>query len=173
MTTTIKQILEWPQNYQSGGFVMHIITAKKKKQIGEGAWIQGATISDGNDEMYARFVLKGNVPLPSNSPVKIIVCERTFFDIKDRQVQGIRVFEWELPKMTADEWEKEQLDIKEEWDKQQDKRIRGMVRHGIVCAMIKRGEIPCYSERDYMDEEGHERRKKFINYWVEYIITGN
>jgi hypothetical protein len=82
--------------------------------------------------MLASFVLHGNVPLPSNSPVQINHCTRLELDVNNRAVQGIGVEEWELPKMTADEWENEQSDIAEEWKKDQAQRIRGMCRHGLV-----------------------------------------
>jgi hypothetical protein len=129
--TTVKQILEWPLEYTSGGFTLHVVTAKKKKKVGD-KWIQRATVSDGQNEMLASFVLNGNVPMPANTPVQIKFCRRLEFDVGNRVVQGISVPEWELPTKTADEWETENLDIKEEWQKDQDQRIRGMCRYGLV-----------------------------------------
>jgi hypothetical protein len=160
--TTVKQILEWPLEYKSGGFTLHIVTAKKRKKAGD-KWIQRATLSDGQNEMLGSFILKGNNPLPSNSPVQIKRCRRVELDVNNRPVQAIAVTEWELPKMTADEWENEQSDIAEEWKKDQDQRIRGMCRHGGV---LKYREINGYSEP--LDEG----IKELINRDVEFVITG-
>jgi hypothetical protein len=160
--TTVKQILEWPLEYKSGGFTLHIVTAKKRKKAGD-KWIQRATLSDGQNEMLGSFILKGNNPLPSNSPVQIKRCRRVELDVNNRPVQAIAVTEWELPKMTADEWENEQSDIAEEWKKDQDQRKREIIR----CAMLKvyrRGE----GYQGALDEPS----KELINRDVDFVITG-
>jgi hypothetical protein len=164
--TTVKQILDWPLEYKSGGFSLHIVTAKKRKKAGD-KWIQRATLSDGQNEMLGSFVLKGNVPLPSNSPVQIKRCRRVELDVNNRAVQGIAVTEWELPTMTADEYENEQSDLAEEWKKDQDQRIRGMCRHGIVCAMIG-----TTTSDEAWPEVDMGRNREIIDRWVEYIVTG-
>ena len=165
--TTVKQILEWPLEYTSGGFTLHIVTAKKKKQVGD-KYIQRATVSDGQNEMLASFLLKGNVPLPHNSPVQIKFCRRLELDVNNKAVQAIAVEGWELPQMTAEDWEKEQGDIKKVWDKDQDKRIRGMCRHGIVCAMIRAGY---WGEGDIPSGISSGTRQ-CINGLVDFIMDG-
>jgi len=164
--TTIQQILDWPLEYKSGGFTLHIITAKKRKQVGD-KWIQRATLSDGQNEILASFVLHKNNPLPHNSPIHITHCKRTELDVNNKSVQAITISEWELPTMTADEWENEDNTIAVDWKKDQNVRIRGMCRHGIVCAMIHR--IPASEQ---LNLELNISQKQQINKLVDFIMTG-
>jgi putative phage-type endonuclease len=57
-------------------------------------------------------------------------------------------------------------DMEEEWRQAQEDRVRGMCRHGIVCAMIK-STAP---DADWPAPSKYTKR--FINDWVDFIMTG-
>jgi putative phage-type endonuclease len=61
-----------------------------------------------------------------------------------------------------EEWEKRKKEI----DEKLEKVIEGKVRHGVVCAMIQAGRI---FENDFISED----EKKYVNEFVDFIITGS
>lgn len=167
--TTVKQILEWPLGERGGGWTWYITTVKKGKWVTEETWAQRAIVSDGKNEMLASFLGKKKFTFSSsNSPIRIRVCERAEVDVNNKPTPIIVVEEWELPQMTADEYEKENSDLNVEWKKDQEKRIRGMCRHGIVCAMIQAG----WFSEEKLTPCLKEPTKRSINKLVDYIMTG-
>ena len=161
--TTISQILEWPDEYKGGGFDLTIKTVKKMTKIGE-TWYQDVMFTDGKDDIYGRIKLNGNIPFQRNTLIRVIVGIRMTYDVNNRDVPGLYVDQWSQPTMTADEWEQEQTGIKAEWNKEQEHRIRGMVRHGLVCA---------YRKKHGFDEPLDNLIKELINRDVDFIIEGS
>lgn len=146
---TIKQILEWPDGYRSGGFVLTVKTAKKITRVSDKEIYQDVMFTDGPDEIWGKLKLAQSGIL-RNTPIRIIICERRTYNVNNNRVAAIYVEEWQdaRPKMTADEYEDEMNAVKTEHDAFQDKRIRGMVRHGLVCATIRKEGLRVIGELD-------------------------
>ncbi|MHC4605288.1 MAG: hypothetical protein ACYS6W_18380 [Planctomycetota bacterium] len=164
MATTIKQILEWPVGYKSGGFVLVVKVAKKKWNVGD-QWFQRVMFADGaGDEIFGEILLNGNNGIQRNVPLRLIHAERRICDVNNKPVPALFVSQWkdDRPVMS----EPDILNDFESWQAARQDEIRGKVRHGIVCAMIR--STP--ANGDWPEPE--TAQKDFIHKWVDFIMTG-
>ncbi len=143
--TTIKQLLDAPVGYRTGGFVYqvkhthkmteHPVTAKNAWH-----WTHTVTLTDGKDEIKADIVLEKNRKFCNGNDVKVIVCE-IIAESEGGYGKKLLVHEHKLITQTADEYEAEKRGIPQtpakaipnKWD------IigRGKVKHGLLCAFME------------------------------------
>ena len=169
MAIKVKDILEWPLNYTSGGFELTVKTAKKSWMVSgttpdKDTWYQHAMLTDGHDEILASIELKGNVRILRNTRIRVIYAWRDEFDVNNKTVPGLAIDQWENadPIMS----EPDLMTEAEEWYAARQKEIAGKCRYGIACAMI----TASVNEDNW--PEVNEITKPIIDRWVEYIMTG-
>ena len=168
--TKIKDILALPVGQGTGGYELTIKTAKKAWEV-KGVWYQRVILTDGPDDILAEIKLHGNNRMIRNTPIRIIVGERTERDVSNKMTPVLRVDQWADARPAMSE-PMDMMTDAEEWYAARQEEIRGKCRYGVVCAMIGHGLIPCYDEQDFGDEERNVLRKKYVNNWVEFIMTG-
>jgi hypothetical protein len=185
---TIKQILEWPVGYKSGGFVLTVKKVKKFWELpqadgtlvghkGEGRIIiHQAVLTDGTGDLLCDLQTNspehGNHnPLKVGQMIRIIVCEvQKAYEKKGTDPEPDK-------KLFIEQYEdyiKQEVRRGEspwgpdseafEWAEARKEEVKGKIRHGIVCAMIK-SPAGRPKARDPETE-------RYINAWVEFIVTG-
>lgn len=159
--TTIKNILEWPVGYKSGGFVFTVKTAKKRWENNDGTWYQRLMLSDGKDEILAEVITDGNIPIRRNTKIRVIVCERIEIDINNKPAPALFIPEWRDDAPTISE--PDELDS---WLIARKEEIKGKCRYGIVCALIKR------IQPGTPNLKLTKKHKEEIEELVEYIMSG-
>lgn len=188
--TTIKQILEWPVGRKGGGFVLTVKIAKKFWEIpqADGAivghhddrriLVQQAILTDGTGDLLAELLLcspeHGNHRSVSvGSMVRVIVCEvQQAYDAKGKDPKpGKKLYieqyeDFVMKHVGRGEQPWGPNDDALEWDEYRKNEIRGKVRHGVVCAVIRASEL-----REGMPEPT-DSFKKDINAWVDFIMSG-
>lgn len=175
---TIKQILEWPVGYKSGGFNLVVKTPKKTITDAKGQMFHNVCLMDDTGEILADVKLIKNPipagwegkaghynPLIKRQIIHIITCEIQLSESDTHLKIGthgkkLLIHEY---KITSPEFSEDDYKYSSEmWelDEYQKKLARGKIRHGIVCAMIRaeKGEPLC--------------EKAYINELVEFIMTG-
>ncbi len=142
----IKQLLEMPIDYRTGGFALTCKTIKKRWQI-DNLWVHQVVLTDTTGDILADIVRNSNIPFNRGSSIWIIACE-----IQPTET-GKKLF--------VHEWKQESITEPPDrlsWAKEEEMGIiAGKVRHGLVCAYLQSGTEP---EKD-------EIRK-----WMRFIITG-
>ena len=178
----IKQLLEMPIGYRTGGFVLTVKTAKKRWQVTnlahheKGAvWMQQAVVTDETGDMLVDVKTNstehGNhAPLQVGQLIRVIICEiQTAYDAKGINPEPnkklyIDQYEDFFIRHTPDKdspWGPE--DEAFEWAEARRREIEGKIRHGLSCAII----------RHYGLEGGpNQNTKSQINEWVEFIMKG-
>lgn len=154
--TKIEHLLQMPVGQGTGGYTLYVKTFKKRWE-GSECWWQSCICKDDSGEILVEVRLATNAKLSRTFHVRTGLIEETDWLGKPRKT--LTVFEYTEPTQTADDY-MEQADIKFEGEMN---KVRGMVRHGLSCAFIKR--VP-----EIMNPT--EPLKKAINRWVEFIITG-
>ncbi len=71
---TVKQLLEMPVGYKTGGFDLTIKTAKKKWQVGK-KWMHQIVLMDETGEIWADVNIGKNIPLIARTQIHITFCE--------------------------------------------------------------------------------------------------
>ena len=71
---TVKQLLEMPIGYKTGGFDLTIKTAKKKWQVGK-KWMHQIVLMDETGEIWADVNIGKNIPLIARTQIHITFCE--------------------------------------------------------------------------------------------------
>lgn len=179
--TTIKNILEWPVGYKSGGFNLVVKTPKKTITDAQGQMFHNVCLFDDTGEILADVKLIKNPipegwegkaghynPLIKRQVINIIVCEIQLSESDTHLKIGthgkkLLVHEY---KITNPEFSDEDYKYSSEmweWDENQKRVIRGKCRYGISCAFIRNS-----NERLKL----HPGLKKIINEWVDYIMSG-
>jgi len=189
MATTVKQIKEWPIGYKSGGFFLTVKQVKKFWEVpqpdgklvghkGEGRiLVSQAILTDLTGDLLADLKIAspehGNHnPLKVGQAIRVIVCEvqQAYPQKGQDPPQGKKLY--------IDQYEdyiKQELGTESAWGPDDEafawaearkEEVKGKVRHGIVCSLIKAKEIA-------LDEipipPAHKQR---INEIVDFIITG-
>jgi len=154
---TIDQILKMPIGQKFGGFDLTIKTAKKKWQVNK-TWMHQVCLMDETGEMLADVNIGQYIPLHRGTRIHIIVAE-----VQDNE-KGKKLYidQFDRLTMTVPEYEAQIGSAEDDWDKVN----RGKVRHGLICALIRSGQI---KEEDIPLGSGAKMK---IEALVDYIMTG-
>ena len=162
--TKIKDILAMPVGQKTGGYELAITTAKKMTKV-KSDWYQRVMFADGGDEILGNIKLHGNVRLIRNTPIRIIVGVRKMADVNNKDVPCLYVDQWADASPVMSE-PMDMMTDAEEWYAARQEEIRGKCRYGVVCAILGEAtDVQSMPEPSLL-------WKKFINNWVEFIMTG-
>jgi len=153
MAMKIKDILKNPVGQKLGGFNLTIKTAKKKWE-GDSGWVHQVLVSDDTGEMLVDVNIVKNIPLHRGETFRVVVAE------VQQGEKGKKLYVFEYKRIVQIGEPEELYGIESDWDKVN----RGKVRHGLVCALIRAGEITI--------EPITIASKNFIEEMVNYIMTG-
>jgi len=153
---SVKQIKEWPIGHTCGAFVLTVKTVKGITP-GKKTWQRAMLSDDDGDAILAELPLQGKIV--QRTAALRLWAERVELELNNKMVPGLKVDRWEYVETFS---EPPDQDISQAW--QEDIRIiKGKVRHGIVCSLIKSPD-----GRPTINDE----TKKYINAWVDFIMTG-
>lgn len=188
--TTIKQILDWPLGYKSGGFFLTVKNVKKFWEIpqSDGAFVghkgegrimaNQAVLTDLTGDLLADIKISspehGNHnSLKAGQAIRIITCEvQAAYPQKGKDPPKGK-------KLYVDQYEdyiKQELGVESAWGPDDEafawaearkEEVKGKCRHGIVCALMKSKGI---GVQDEIPIPPHY--KKRINEVVDFIMTG-
>jgi len=184
--TTIKQILEWPAGYRSGGFNLVVKTPKKTITDAKGQMFHNVCLMDETGEILADVkLIKSLKPLPAGwenkamlySPlikrqiIHIIRCEVQLSESDTHLKIGkhgkkLLVHEYKIVSPEFSEEDHKYSSELWELDEYQKRIVRSKIRHGIICAMIHRIQPGTLNLK--LTKENKEK----IEELVEYIVTG-
>lgn len=191
MATTIKQILEWPVGYKSGGFVLTVKTVKKHWEVpqedgclvghkdDDRILVKQAVLTDGTGDLLADIKIcspeHGNhLHLAVGHLIRVITCEvQTAYDGKGKDPTPNK-------KLYIDQYEdyvKQPVGRGEQpwgseddnalaWAEARKEEIKGKIRHGLACAYMRT------TPPDTLPGNPVDDVKKTINLWVDFIMTG-
>lgn len=124
------------------GFTVNVKTFKKIWQVGD-EWFQQVILCDETGEIPADVKLgKAKRPntrpsLQGNKTLTVIACELQESEYMGKPCKKLYIDEYSVPTITADDYNKMQEDEALEYRAYEEHKIRGMIRHGLVCSMIK------------------------------------
>ena len=153
----IAQIQKMPVGERlGGGFVLTVKKTKKSVQLPDKTYIHTVVLFDSTGEILADFKDQGGKgaynPLIKSQEVKVIVAE-----IQHAEV-GTKLYVDQFALVTSQD-----LEPGEEYPDWRT-TVRGKIRHGLVCSLIRAGEITI--------EPITKKSKDFIEAMAEYIMTG-
>jgi len=166
--TTIKQLLAMPINQKTGGYDLSIKTFKKTWQVDEIWWSQ-CIFMDETGEIPADVKvgtsynpLRGRV----GERIHIIVAEIQEAEYLGKNRKKLVVDQFSIPSITVNEYDQ----ATEDWEHaHEDEIIKGKIRHGLVCALIRAKLMDIPSAGPYSI---NQNMKKFITIVVDFIMTG-
>ncbi len=139
----IKQLLDCPVGYKTGGFSLTIKTIKKRWQVDE-SWIHQVLLTDITGDILTDIVCETNIPFQRTAELYIVVCE----------IQAAETGK----KLVVHEWRQESMTEPPVWvANEPESVVRSKVRCRLVCAYIISGTEP------HQDE---------VRYWTDFIVTG-
>ncbi len=105
--TTVKQLLDSPIGYKTGGFVLQVAHTHKMREKygaaqGPERWVHEVTLTDGTDEIKADVLLVKKRKFCRLEEIKIIVCE-IIPESSGGYGKKLLVHEYEMITCTADE----------------------------------------------------------------------
>jgi len=152
----IAQIQKMPVGERLGGFVLTVKKTKKSVQLPNGYYIHTVVLFDSTGEILTDFKDQGGKgaynPLIKGQEVKIVVA-----GIQHAET-GTKLYVDQFSLVTS-----QNLEPGEDYP---DWRVtvRGKIRHGLVCSLIRAGEITI--------EPITKESKKHIEAMAEYIMEG-
>ena len=162
--TKIKDILALPVGQGTGGYELTIKTAKKAWEV-KGVSYQRVMLTDGPDEMLAELTLRGNNRMQPRTIIHITVGHRGELDVNNKPTPALLIAEWADASPVMSE-PMDMMTDAEEWYAARQEEIRGKCRYGVVCAILGEAtDVQSMPEPSLL-------WKKFINNWVEFIMTG-
>ncbi len=162
---TIADILKYPVGYKFGGCVLTVKKTKKSVRLPNDRYIHTVVLFDSTGEMLADFKDPGGAgaynPLTKGQQVKITVAE-----IQTADSTGQAKVDQTGTKLFVDQFVLETSTQYETGEEYPDWRVtvRGKIRHGVVCSLIRAKEITI--------EPIADQSKKHIEAIVEFIMTG-
>lgn len=144
------------------GFPLLIKTARKTfKDAVENVW-QEVVFMDASGEMLGHIAMEGNTPWQSKT--NLCIMEATIQDTDERRKETMKLVVTDcFDAATPITFDQDQDLSAEDWRLNHENEIKGKIRHGIVCSMIRAGDRP--SAKD-------PKVEKYINAWVDFIMTG-
>ena len=158
----IAQLQLQPHNTKIGGFVLTIKTCKKTWQVGK-VWFQQIVWMESSGEIPVDVKIGKYNPLNRGSEINVIISTVRDAEYLGKPCKVLFVEQYSLPTMTADEYNSQEDD----WLTAQQDKIKGMIRHGIVCALIQR-----VTTEGKINIVPNKQMKNAINEVVDFIITG-
>ena len=183
---TLEEFKQLAGGTKLDSIILVIKTARKPFEVNDDngdVWWQEVVFMDATGEMPGEIFMGSYTPesgtknenraVPHNvwrskQKIYLVNGEIQDADIRGKEGKKIKVFEARdmAPQLTFDQYN----DISHAETQSQlvsrDDEIRGKIRHGIVCAMIKSTDSGC----DWPSPK--PETKKFITSWVDYIMTG-
>lgn len=158
---TVEQLKEMSDNQPiGGGFPMSIKTFKKKWQVKD-IWYQQVILFDDTGEIPADVKLGPKYNPLNCAVIEVIVAKVRDAEYLNKPCKILYVDQWRYPLGDADElsnFDRYQIGLKPIQE------IEGMIRHGLVCALIQTGEL--------RPSEISPEIKMLINHLVEFVKTG-
>jgi len=165
---TIAELLSMPVGQKvAGGFILTVKKTKKSVRLPDKRYIHTVVLFDNTGEMLADFRDPSPTeynPIIKGRQISVIVAKIQAADSSGRakvDQTGTKLFvkQYSIPTMAIDEYEQGLTEDEERWDKIN----RGKVRHGLVCALIRAGEIKI--------EPIADQSKEHIRAMVKFIMT--
>ncbi len=141
---TVKQLLAMEIGTKTGGgFPLTIKTVKKRWQASHtNCWIHQIILTDLTGDILADVVCPNNIPFTRTSELLIVIC-------------WIQAAE-NGKKLFVEEWRQESITEPPDrlaWATGEEERIiRGKIRHGLVCAYLQSGTKPDEEEVLFLEE---------------------
>jgi len=159
----IKQILMQPLGQRFNAGILSIKTYKKIWQVGDEWWSQIICMDEtGEIPVDVNTGKKYNPIRGRGISINVIVAQVQNAEYLGKDRKKLVVEQYSMPSITISEWEQKQDKMLED-----DKLvIRGKIRHGLVCAVIRRnpaGPIVLKLKAT---------QKQEINELVEFVLTG-
>lgn len=169
MNLMIKDLKTYAAGTLVKGFPLLIKTARKAfTDANEVTW-QEVVFMDSSGE------ITGHIYLPEDegkvcwkSKTNICIMNGTIQDTDERKREAVKIvvtecFDAATP-LTFDQGQDMQA---EDWRRLREDEIKGKIRHGLVCSLIRTGQIT-KGEAPINDANV----KSCVNRWVDFIITG-
>ena len=179
----LQELKECEHGMEVVGIPLVVKTARNTFIDGDEKCWQDVLFMDASGEMPGQVLLPEYSPSDDGSkydnrkklPPKVWQSKARLFvvkgevqdaDVRKKEARKLVVFECKdmAVRLTYNQYDQLAEEEAEEYHLAQDKRIRGMVRHGIVCAMITAEQIG--------NEGIATETKDNINKMVDYIIDG-
>ncbi len=140
---TVKQLLAMEIGAKTGGgFPLTIKTVKKRWKLRNFSWIHQVVLFDTTGEILTDVLCDNNIPFTRNSELLIVVCELQVTE----NGKKLFVHEW---RQQSDTEPPDRL----AWANGEEERIiRGKIRHGLVCAYLQSGTKPDEEEVLFLEE---------------------
>lgn len=184
MSLMIKDLKKLPEGTEISGFPLLIKIARGTfRDADENIW-QEALFMDATGEITGQILLEpyeteteykshkttGDAPF-WQSKQRICVMKGTIQDADVRKKPTAKIVITECFDLAVRLTHSQQQDLQEEeWQQLRQDEIKGKIRHGLVCALIRAGQI----EPDMKSGKEHipKLAKAIINEIVDFIITG-
>lgn len=158
----INQLLMQKTGQKIGGFTLSIKTYKKNWQSGKFWWQQVICMDEtGEIPVDVKTGLVYNPIRGRAQAIHITVAEVQEAEYLGKDRKKLVVDQFTIPTITFDEGQELEA---ENWARLKEEEIRGKVRHGVVCSLIRAKEIAL--------EPITDSSKKLIEDIVNYISTG-
>ena len=162
--TTIEQLSKRPlgKEHRTGGFRLTLKRARNTKEFGT-KYLQEVLFMDDTGEIPGEILLPKYNPIQSGYTINIVICWLQ----EGEKGPKLYVEQWTQDSWSADGYEASRTMNYDSFSPEEEFIIRGKVRHGVVCAMIKTGQIT-KGEAPINDA----KVKDCVNRWVDFIMTG-
>lgn len=159
----IEQILIQPIGQRFNAGTLSIKTFKKTWQVDEVWWSQVICMDETGEMPVDVNVGKTYNPIRGRGTrIVTIIAEVQNAEYLGKDRKKLVVHQYSMPTITMDEYNTQE----DEWFTAQQDQIKGKIRHGIVCSMIKRSHSGPITLK-FTDEQKQE-----INELVNFVMTG-
>jgi hypothetical protein len=155
----IEQVLIQPIGQRFNAGTLTIKTCKKTWQVND-IWYHQVILMDETGEIPADVKIGKYEPLHRGSQINIIIAQVRDAEYLGKPRKILFIDQYSVPTTMVSDYEQEQDRILEDNRLQ----IKGKIRHGLVCSLIKAKEIAL--------EPIAEKSKMLIKDMVDFIMTG-